>query len=73
MTKIVRSEAEAAKVAVRNIRRDANSTLKELESEKEISEDELHRAEDEVQKITDVHVKKIDEMSAVKEQELMEI
>lgn len=73
MTKIVRGEAESAKVAIRNIRRDANSTLKELESEKEISEDELHRAEDEVQKITDVHVKKIDEMSAVKEKELMEI
>jgi len=73
MTRIVGSEAESAKVAIRNIRRDANSTLKELESEKEISEDELHRAEDEVQKITDVHVKKIDEMSAVKEKELMEI
>jgi len=73
MTKIVRGEAESAKVAIRNIRRDSNSTLKELESEKEISEDELHRAEDEVQKITDVHVKKIDEMSAVKEKELMEI
>ena len=73
MTKIVRAEAESAKVAIRNIRRDANSTLKELESEKEISEDELHRAEDEIQKFTDVHVKKIDEMSAVKEKELMEI
>jgi len=73
MTKIVRNEAESAKVAVRNIRRDANSTLKELESEKEISEDELHKAEDDIQKITDMHVKKIDEMSAVKEKELMEI
>ncbi len=73
MTKIVRSEAESAKVAIRNIRRDSNSTLKELEAEKEISEDELHRAEDDVQKITDIHVKKIDEMSAVKEKELMEI
>jgi ribosome recycling factor len=73
MTKIVRGEAESAKVAIRNIRRDSNSTLKELESEKEISEDELHKAEDEIQKITDLHVKKIDEMSAVKEKELMEI
>jgi len=73
MTKIVRSEAESAKIAVRNIRRDSNSTLKEFESEKEISEDELHRAEDEVQKITDSHVSKIDEMSAVKEKELMQI
>ena len=73
MTRIVRSEAESAKVAIRNIRRDSNSTLKELETEKEISEDELHKAEDDVQKITDVHVKKVDEMSAVKEKELMEI
>jgi len=73
MTKIVRSEAESAKVAVRNIRRDSNSTLKEFESEKEISEDELHKAEDEVQKITDLHVAKIDEMSAIKEKELMQI
>ncbi|MBV1911125.1 MAG: ribosome recycling factor [Kangiellaceae bacterium] len=73
MTRIVRSEAESAKVAVRNIRRDANSTLKELESEKEIGEDELRRSEEDVQKITDLHVKKIDDMSAVKEKELMEI
>lgn len=73
MTKIVRSEAESAKVAIRNIRRDSNSTLKELESEKEISEDELRRAEDDIQKITDVHVKKVDEMSIVKEKELMEV
>jgi len=73
MTKIVRSEAESAKVAIRNIRRDSNSTLKEFEIEKEISEDELHKAEDDVQKITDLHVKKVDEMSAVKEKELMEI
>lgn len=73
MTKIVGSEAENTKIAIRNIRRDANSTLKELENEKEISEDELHRAEDEVQKITDQHVKIVDEMSAAKEKELMEI
>jgi len=73
MTKIVRSEAESAKVAIRNIRRDSNSTLKELEAEKEISEDELHRAEDEIQKITDAHVKIIDGMSDEKEKELMEI
>ena len=73
MTKIVRSEAESAKVAIRNIRRDSNSTLKELETEKEISEDELHRAEDEVQNITDIHVKVIDSMSTEKEKELMEI
>lgn len=73
MTKIVRNEAESTKVAIRNIRRDSNSTLKELESEKEISEDELRRGEEEVQKITDLHVKKVDELGAVKEKELMEI
>lgn len=73
MIKVVGNEAEAAKVAIRNIRRDANSTLKDLEKEKEISEDEERRAEDEIQKITDAHVKRVDELSAEKEKELMEI
>ncbi len=73
MIKVVGNEAESAKVAIRNIRRDANSTLKELEKEKEISEDDERRAEDEVQKITDSHVKKIDDLAAEKEKELMEI
>jgi ribosome recycling factor len=73
MSKIVGNEAEATKVAIRNIRRDANSTLKELEKEKEISEDEERRAEDEIQKITDAHVKKVDQLAAEKEKELMEI
>lgn len=73
MIKVVGNDAEAAKVAVRNIRRDANSTLKELEKEKEISEDEEKRAQDDVQKITDAHIKIIDELAAEKEKELMEI
>lgn len=73
MIKVVGSESEAAKVAIRNIRRDANSTIKELESEKEISEDEERKAQDEIQKITDVHVKQVDALAAEKEKELMEI
>ncbi|MGX5173394.1 ribosome recycling factor [Aliikangiella sp. IMCC44653] len=73
LIKVVGNEAEAAKVAIRNIRRDANSTLKELEKEKEISEDEERRGEDDVQKLTDAHVKRVDELAAEKEKELMEI
>ena len=60
-------------MAIRNIRRDANSSLKELEKEKEISEDEERRAQDEIQKLTDKHVKEIDQILAEKEKELMEI
>jgi len=60
-------------VAIRNIRRDANGSLKELEKEKDISEDEEHRGQDFVQKLTDKHVKAIDDILAVKEKDLMEI
>ncbi|NVJ48797.1 MAG: ribosome recycling factor [Gammaproteobacteria bacterium] len=73
LIKVVRGEAEGAKVAVRNIRRDANSTLKDLVKEKEISEDEERRAQDDVQKLTDEHVTQIDKILAEKEEELMEI
>ncbi len=73
LVKVVKGEAEAAKVAVRNIRRDANGDFKSLLKEKEISEDENHHAEDKVQKLTDRFVAAIDETIAVKEKELMEI
>jgi ribosome recycling factor len=73
LTKVVRAESEQAKVAVRNIRRDAISDLKELLKEKEISEDDERRGSDEVQKLTDSHVKKIDELTAGKEQEIMAV
>ena len=73
LIKVVRGEAENAKVAIRNIRRDANSTLKDLEKEKEISEDEEHRGQDEVQKLTDKNIKEIDVVLADKEKDLMEI
>ena len=70
-TKQAKSEAENAKVAVRNIRRDANSDFKELEKEKEISEDEQRRAEDEIQKLTDRYVAKIESTYQVKESDLL--
>ncbi|MDX2504707.1 MAG: ribosome recycling factor [Gammaproteobacteria bacterium] len=73
LTKVVRAEGENAKVALRNIRRDANSTLKDLEKDKDISEDEEHRAQDEIQKLTDKYVKAIDQILAEKEKDLMEI
>jgi ribosome recycling factor len=70
--KIVHHEGENAKIAIRNIRRDAIHHLKDLVKDKEISEDEDRRAEQEVQQITDEHVKQVDEIVAVKEQELLE-
>ena len=73
LVRVVKHEGESAKVAVRNIRRDANSDFKDLLKEKEISEDESHQAEDSVQKITDKYVIKVDEVLAVKEKELMEV
>lgn len=71
MTRIVRQEAEQARVAVRNIRRDANTSLKELVKEKLISEDDERRGQEIIQKLTDQHVKEIDELMAKKEADLM--
>lgn len=71
--KQARSEAEAARVSVRNIRRDALGTVKELLKEKEISEDDERRASDAIQKITDKYVADVDAALAVKEKDLMEI
>ncbi|GAB2654541.1 MULTISPECIES: ribosome recycling factor [Vibrio] len=73
LVKIVRGEAEGARVAVRNIRRDANSDLKALLKDKEISEDEERKGQDEIQKLTDVAVKNVDDVLAAKEKELMEV
>ena len=73
LVKVVRAEAEQGRVAVRNVRRDANSDLKELLKEKEISEDEERRGADEIQKMTDLYVAKIDQLLAEKEKELMEV
>lgn len=73
LIKVVRHEAEQARVAVRNIRRDANHALKDLIKEKEITEDDEHRAEDRIQKLTDEHVAGIDKLLEQKEQDLMEV
>jgi len=72
LIKIVRGEAEQGKIAVRNVRRDANDQIKALLKDKEISEDEERKAQDEIQKITDIFVKKVDEALAEKEKELMD-
>ncbi len=73
LTKVVRHEGETAKVAIRNLRRDANQHLKDAVKDKEISEDDERRAEDEIQKLTDKYVAEIDKLLAQKEQELMQI
>jgi ribosome recycling factor len=73
MTKIVRHEAEQARVAVRNIRRDANADLKALVKDKLISEDDERRGHEIIQKLTDQHVKEIDELLEVKEKDLMSV
>lgn len=71
--KQARAEAEHGKVAVRNIRRDANTQLKALLKDKEISEDEERRAQDEVQKLTDKYIAEVDKTLAAKEEDLMQI
>ena len=73
LTRIAKSEAENARVAVRNIRRDANNDLKEYLKEKEITEDDHRRGEDIIQQLTDTKVKQIDAALEVKEADLMEI
>lgn len=73
LVKVVRHEGENARVAIRNIRRDANHHLKELKKEKEISEDDERRAEDAVQKLTDQYIQEVDQLLETKESELMEI
>lgn len=73
LVKVVRNEGENGKIAVRNIRRDANSDFKSLEKEKDISEDEERNAQDDIQKLTDKHVKIIDELVDVKEADLMKV
>ena len=72
LTKIVRGEAEQARVAVRNVRRDANDKVKALLKEKEISEDDDRRSQEDVQKMTDAAIKKVDAALADKEAELMQ-
>jgi len=73
LSRVVRSEAEKSRVAIRNIRRDANHHMKEMLKEKLITEDEDRRQEDKIQKITDAHIKDVDNILKDKEMELMEI
>lgn len=73
LAKVVKHEGEAAKVAVRNLRRDANHHLKEMLKAKEISEDEERRAQDDIQKLTDRYIAEVDKMLAVKEADLMAV
>jgi ribosome recycling factor len=73
LVKIVRSDGEGAKVAIRNIRRDANHDLKELLKEKEISEDDDRKAQEDIQQITNRYVAEVDTVIGEKEAELMEI
>lgn len=73
LIKVVRGEGEAAKVAIRNIRRDANSDFKSLVKEKEITEDDQRKAEDKIQSLTDKYVAEVDKLLVVKEKDLMEI
>ena len=72
LAKLARKMAEDNKISIRNFRREANDMFKELKAEKEISEDELFKSQDDVQKITDEFIKKVDETTAKKEQEIIE-
>jgi ribosome recycling factor len=73
LVKTVRKKAEEAKVSVRNIRRDVNEELKKLEKENHISEDIVKKSQDEIQKITDSFIAKVDEVLVNKEKEIMEV
>jgi ribosome recycling factor len=73
LVKMIKKKAEEAKVAVRNIRRDANENLKALEKKGDISEDDSKRFQDEIQKLTDKHIKDVDNILAAKEKDIMEV
>lgn len=73
LVKLVKKEAEEAKIVIRNIRRDANDELKKLEKNGEITEDGLRGHSDEIQKLTDDHIQKIDQITKDKEKEIMEV
>lgn len=73
LLKVVKKKAEEARIALRNIRRDILEDIKRMQKEKSLSEDEIKRWNEEVQKITDSYIKKVDEMLAHKEREIMEV
>lgn len=73
LIKVVRAEAEGARVAIRNIRRDANNHVKDLQKGKEISQDDERRAEEEIQKVTDKYIAEVEKHLTAKEEEMMEV
>jgi ribosome recycling factor len=73
LVKLAKKYTEDARVAIRNVRRDANDKLKSMEKDKEITEDDLHKGQDDVQKLTDDKIKQADDILAEKEKEIMEI
>jgi ribosome recycling factor len=73
IVKQAKAMAENAKVAIRNIRKDSNNKIKKLEKDKEISEDESKKAQDQIQKITDEHIAKIDELFKNKEADILKV
>jgi ribosome recycling factor len=73
LVKVVKKTGEESKVAIRNIRRDANEEIKKLGKNGEISEDDVRRGQDEIQKLTDRYIREVDEVIAAKEKEIMEI
>jgi ribosome recycling factor len=73
LVKQVKKIGEEFKVAIRNVRREANDTLKKMKKDKEISEDDMYRLQDEAQKATDSYIKQIDEITSSKENEVMEV
>jgi ribosome recycling factor len=73
LTKVVHKAAEDSRVAIRNLRRDANDELKKIEKEKIASEDEVKKAQEEIQKMTDKYIKEIDQVMLTKEKEIMEV
>lgn len=73
LAKMIKKKAEEKKIAVRQARREANDMLKSLEKEKDITEDELHKGQDQVQKITDTFIQEVDDITAKKEQEILEV
>ncbi|MGM9924103.1 MAG: ribosome recycling factor [Bacillus sp. (in: firmicutes)] len=73
LVKLVKKEAEESKVAIRNIRRDGNDDLKKLEKNNEITEDELRGYSEDIQKVTDAHIQKVDDVAKEKEKEIMSV
>jgi ribosome recycling factor len=73
LAKLASKYAEEAKISVRNVRREGNDMIKKLEKDKAISEDDSHRLVDDMQEVTDKHIKKIDELAAVKQKDIMQV